>query len=152
MNQESNWPLIETNKHQDHVIAHVMGATVLGWVVAGEAAHLLLDIGFLWTVYLDAEMNLLPQNVALTEIEADELTSVDKTELVFDADLLLSEGREAVGLKRFTAAPVECLVNSVEVFGANARRRVIVRGEQAQIQIETSLENSQIRLSAQATD
>src|SRR3984893_12697109 len=98
----SDWIESETTKHQDHVIAHVIGATVLGWVVAGEAAHLLLDIGFLWTIYLDGEMNLLPQGVAISELEADELTSADKTELTFDAQLLLSESRDASGLKRFT--------------------------------------------------
>src|SRR6266699_2443874 len=110
----SEWQTIETTPHQDHVIAHVVGATVLGWVVAGEAAHLLLDIGFLWSIYLDGEMNLLPQGVAITELDADDLNGVDKTELTFDADLLLSEGREANGLKRFTAAPVEGLITGVK--------------------------------------
>ena len=108
MDQVSNWLESETTKHQDHVIAHVLGASVLGWLVAGEAAHLLLDIGFLWTIYLDGEMNLLPQGVAISELDADEITSADKTELAFDAQLLLSEGRDVRGLKRFTAAPVEC--------------------------------------------
>ena len=71
----SDWSPQETTTHQDHVIAHVLGATVLGWLIAGEAAHLLLDIGFLWTIYLDGEMNLLPQGVAISELDADELTS-----------------------------------------------------------------------------
>src|SRR2546425_4762210 len=118
----SEWQTIETTPHQDHVIAHVVGATVLGWVVAGEAAHLLLDIGFLWSVYLDGEMNLLPQGVAIPELDADELTSADKTELAFDAELLRSEGREARDLKRFTVSPVDCLINSVECFSANSER------------------------------
>src|SRR3981081_1035358 len=114
MNHDSShWTECETTTHQDHVIAHVLGATVLGWFLAGEAAHLLLDIGFLWTIYLDGEMNLLPQGVAIPELDADEITSADKTELAFDAQLLLSEGRDARGLKRFTAAPVECLISSV---------------------------------------
>src|SRR6266702_5949826 len=102
------WQETETTTHQDHVIKHVIGATVLGWVIAGEAAHLLLDIGFLWTIYLDGEMNLLPQGVAIAELDADDLTAADRTELAFDAQLLLAEGREASGLKRFTAAPFEC--------------------------------------------
>src|SRR5437660_7040727 len=106
----SNCSALETTTHQDHVIKHVIGATVLGWFIAGEAAHLLLDIGFLWTIYLDGEMNLLPQGVALSEMEADEVSSADKTALTFDADLLLSAGREASDLKLFTAAPVECLI------------------------------------------
>src|SRR5437660_8049066 len=100
-----NWIQLETTTHQDHVIAHVLGASVLAWFVAGEAGHLLLDIGFLWTIYLDGEMNLLPQGVAISELDADELTSADKTELAFDAQLLLNEGRDAVGLERFIAAP-----------------------------------------------
>jgi hypothetical protein len=139
----------ETTTHQDHVIAHVLGATVLGWVVAGEAAHLLLDIGFLWTVYLDGEMNLLPQGVAIPELDADDLSSADKTDLAFDAQLLLSEGREAGGLKRFTGAPVECLITSVEVFAADSERRIVVRGEVANLEIETSLESNEVKVGAE---
>src|SRR5205814_3248313 len=116
----SEWSPLETTTHQDHVIKHVVGATVLGWFIAGEAAHLLLDIGFLWTIYLDGEMNLLPEGVALSELDAGDLTSADKTELTFDAQLLLSEGREADGLKSFTAAPVECLITAVQFLAANS--------------------------------
>jgi len=140
----SDWIELETTKHQDHVIAHVIGATVLGWVVAGEAAHLLLDIGFLWTIYLDGEMNLLPQGVAISELEADELTSADKTELAFDAQLLLSEGRDAGGLKRFTGVPVECLITTVESFAANSQRRIVIRGDESNIVVDTSLEDAGI--------
>ncbi len=131
----SNWTECETSTHQDHVIAHVLGATVLGWFIAGEALHLLLDIGFLWTIYLDGEMNLLPQGVAIPELDAGELSSADKTELAFDAQLLLSEGREANGLKRFTAAPVECLTQTVDFFAANGERRLVIRGEIANIEV-----------------
>lgn len=144
----SDWTQLETTTHQDHVIAHVIGATVLGWLIAGEAAHLLLDIGFLWTIYLDGEMNLLPQGVAISELDADDITSADKTELAFDAQLLLDEGCEATGLQRFVAAPVECLIVKTEVLAANSERRVIVHGEIASIQIETSLESSQVRIRA----
>src|SRR5712692_243322 len=138
------WIQIETNTHQDHVIKHVLGATVLGWLIAGEAAHLLLDIGFLWTIYLDGEMNLLPQGVAILEMEADDLTSADKTELAFDAQLLLDEGCDATGLKRFIASPVECLIVAVEVRAANSARRIPIRGEIANIEVETSIESGQV--------
>jgi hypothetical protein len=140
----SDWTECETTTHQDHVIAHVLGATVLGWLIAGEAAHLLLDIGFLWTIYLDGEMNLLPQGVAISELEAGELTSASKTEVAFDAQLLLSEGRDAGGLKRFTASPVECLITTVDVFAANSERRIVVSGDEANIFVETSLDNAGI--------
>ena len=144
----SDWIECETTKHQDHVIAHVLGATVLGWFIAGEAAHLLLDIGFLWTIYLDGEMNLLPQGVAISELDADELTSADKTELAFDAQLLLSEGREAGGLQRFAAAPVECLLTTVECFAANSDRRIVIHGESTMIEVVTSLETAEISVIA----
>jgi hypothetical protein len=122
---------------------------VLGWFVAGEAAHLLLDIGFLWTIYLDGEMNLLPQGVAIPELDAGEISSADKTELAFDAQLLLSEGREAHGLKRFTAAPVDCLIQAVDFLAADSERRLVIRGDVANIDIETSLETNEVRLSAE---
>lgn len=142
----SDWTESETTTHQDHVIAHVLGATVLGWFIAGEAAHLLLDIGFLWTIYLDGEMNLLPQGVAISELDADELSSADKTDVAFDAQLLLSEGRDASGLRRFAASPVDCLITAVEFFAANSERRIVVSGDEANIEIETSLESSQVRV------
>jgi hypothetical protein len=140
----SDWIESETTKHQDHVIAHVIGATVLGWFIAGEAAHLLLDIGFLWTIYLDGEMNLLPQGVAISELDAAELTSADKTEVAFDAQLLLSEGLDAFGLKRFTASPVECLITGVDFLTANSERRVVIHSELARISVETSLETAEV--------
>ena len=139
-----SWTELETSTHQDHVIKHVLGATVLGWFVAGEAAHFLLDIGFLWTIYLDAEMNLLPQGVAIAELEGDDVSSVDRTELAFDADLLLKEGRRADELKRFIASPVECLITAVEVFESAGRRLVVIRGETSKLQVEASAENAEI--------
>src|SRR5436853_7031445 len=143
-----NWTEAETTTHQDHVIKHVIGATVLGWFVVGDAAHLLLDIGFLWTIYLDGEMNLLPQGVAIAEFDSDEATGADKTEMAFDAELLLSEGYDARGLKRFTPAPTECLITAVEVFGSNTGRRLMIQGETANIEIETSLTDGVIMVSS----
>ena len=145
------WTQLETGTHQDHVIKHVIGATVLGWLVAGEAAHFLLDIGFLWTVYLDGEMNLLPQGVAISELDADDLSAGDKAELAFDAQLLMSEGPEATELKRFTAAPFECLITAVEVFSAEEQRKIVISGETGNIDIETSLENSRVRVNASSS-
>jgi hypothetical protein len=141
-----SWTEAETSTHQDHVIKHVLGATVLGWVIAGEAAHLLLDMGFLWTIYLDGEMNLLPQGVAIAELEGDDVNSADRTELAFDADLLASKGRHATDLKRFTAAPVECLIETVDVQAQDSRRRIILRGEADTITVETSIEAGEVRV------
>ena len=146
----SDWTQFETTTHQDHVIAHVLGATVFGWLIAGEAAHMLLDIGFLWTIYLDGEMNLLPQGVAIADFGSDEVSGADKTELAFDAQLLLSEGYDAQGLKRFTPARVECLITSVEVFGSDSGRRLAIHGETANIEIETSLTEGAIVITSKS--
>jgi len=142
------WIELETSTHQDHVIKHVLGATVLGWFVAGEAAHLLLDMGFLWTIYLDGEMNLLPQGVAIAELEGDEISSADRVELAFDAQLLLSAGRDTAELKRFTSAPVECLIEAVSFFAANSERRIVVSGESGEIDVVTSLEIAEVSVVA----
>jgi hypothetical protein len=138
---------LETTTHQEHVIKHVVGATVLGWFIAGEAAHLLLDIGFLWTIYLDGEMNLLPQGVAIPELDADEINGADKAALAFDAELLLNEGREATGLRRFMPAPIECLIEAVDIEGSNSRRRILIQGEMESLKIESSIEAGEIGVS-----
>jgi hypothetical protein len=138
------WTEIETSTHQDHVIKHVIGATVLGWFIGGEATHLLLDISFLWTIYLDGEMNLLPQGVAISELEGDDLTSADRVELALEADRLLSEGRQANNLDHFIAAPVECLIQRVEVMALDSRRRIVVVGEGETINIETSIDTADV--------
>jgi hypothetical protein len=145
-----SWTEVETSTHQDHVIKHVIGATVLGWCLAGEAAHFLLDIGFLWTIYLDGEMNLLPQGVAVAELEGDDVSAADRTELAFDADLLLSEGRHASGLKKFIAADVECLIQSVELLASDSARRMLVQGERATISAEMSPDIGEVRVTARA--
>ncbi|MDX6693353.1 MAG: hypothetical protein QOF02_956 [Blastocatellia bacterium] len=128
------WSPLETSTHQDHVIAHVIGATVLGYFIADEAAQLLLDIGFIWTIYPDTEMGLLPQSVALGEYTLD---ASAKAELVADLTLL-HDGREAVSLQRMTHAPVECLITEVTCHALGERRRVLLHGEEASLSIETS--------------
>src|SRR5215813_6415201 len=143
-----SWTEVETSTHQDHVIKHVIGATVLGWVVAGEAAHFLLDIGFLWTVYLDGEMNLLPQGVAIAELDGDDVSAADRAELAFDADLLMSEGRSATGLKRFVPASVPCGIDTVEVRALDAKRKIIIGGERGTINVETSVESGEVHIRA----
>ncbi len=150
-NDSSNWSPLETTTHQEHVIKHIVGATVLGWFIAGEAAHLLLDIGFLWTIYLDGEMNLLPQGVAISELDADELNGADKAALAFDAELLLNEGREATGLKRFMAAPNECLIEAVDIHGSKSRRRLVIQGELENLIIESSIEAGEINVAVDNT-
>jgi hypothetical protein len=138
----TNWVEIETSTYQDHVIKHVLGATVLGWVVIEDAMHVLLDVGLLWTIYVNAEMSLMAQGVAIQDLESDTLSSSEITKLSFDAQRLISEGREATDLDRFVSAPIECTITSVDVFASEAQRRIVVVGETAEIEIESSIDRS----------
>jgi hypothetical protein len=136
------WQPVETSTYQDHVIKHVLGATVLGWVVIEDAMHLLLDVGLLWTIYVTAEMSLMAQSVAIDDLENDDLTREQVLQLTSDAQLLFSEGREAAGLQRFTGAPLECTITGVDVFASDSQRRIMVFGETSDLEIETLPEQS----------
>src|SRR5258706_14831032 len=117
------WSPGETSTHQDHVIAHVLGATVLGYFVHDEAVHLLLDMGFVWTIYLDGQMVLLPQSVAINELEA---SPEIRAALNREAEKLVRERREAAGLRHVTPAPVECLITEVSFLANDDRRRSLL--------------------------
>lgn len=142
------WTELDSSTYQDHVIKHVLGATVLGWVVIGDAAHFLLDVGLLWTIYVNAEMNLMAQPVAIRDLEGEDVTRAEVTALATDADLLNSKGRDATGLTRFTRSSVECTIKSVELFGADSQRRILITGETADIEIQTSSEPPQFSINA----
>lgn len=148
MSSELNWAEVETSTYQDHVIKHVLGATVLGWVVLEDAMHVLLDVGLLWTIYVNAEMSLMAQHVAIQDLESDTLTGAEVMQLASEAQRLISEGREATDLARFVSAPVECTITAVEVLANEARRRIVIVGETARITIETSLDRASFAIAA----
>ena len=133
------WQSVETSTYQDHVIKHVLGATVLGWVVIEDAMHVLLDVGLLWTIYVNAEMSLMAQSVAIEDLESEGLNREAVLQLASDAQRLISEGREATDLERLTAAPWECTILTVEVYAAASERRIVMAGETSDIEVQTSL-------------
>lgn len=145
-----NWTELETSTYQHHVIVHVIGATVLGWFIAEDAVHFVLDVGLLWTVYVNAEMNLMALSVAIEDLESDELPKSVIDELASDAQILIEQGREASDLKRFTAASVGCLVEDVNLFSADSQRRIVIRGEAGTIEIHTSTDGGRINVSEAA--
>src|SRR5689334_21147662 len=73
----SEWLPLGTSRHQDHVIAHVRGATALGYFEFDQAAQILLDIGFFWTIYVDGEMALVLQSLAIREFDLGEEARTD---------------------------------------------------------------------------
>ena len=115
------WTTAETNKHQDHVIAHVIGATPRGYLIHDETAYVLLDIGFIWHIYLDMEMGLVPQRLALSELDVD-------VELFEQTNL--------------QCGPIE----SVELFEDGEERRLVLNCEQGTWVIETSLSHRWTRI------
>ncbi|HKP45510.1 MAG TPA: hypothetical protein VJT50_02855 [Pyrinomonadaceae bacterium] len=138
-----DWTPQETNTHQDHVIAHVIGATVLGYFIYDETIHLLLDIGFIWKMFVDGEMGLLPHPVATSELEVNAQT---RQEIISDVDQLLGHKLHAENLHHLVQPKIECLIRAVNFFADSHRRRLVVTGEDANLTIETSIETAEIRV------
>jgi len=126
------WTIAETSTHQDHVIAHVVGATPLGHFIWDETAYILLDIGFIWNIYLDLEMGLVPHPLAITELEVDEDT---RSELRSDVDSLL----RGEGASRMTSIEHPTPIQSVEVFQSGDDRKLVLICEQGEVVIETRM-------------
>ena len=122
------WTAAETNKHQDHVIAHVIDATPLEYFIHDETAYVLLDIGFIWNIYLDMEMGLVPQALAVAE---------------------LNELRDFVDQADDTSTgPIE----TVELFENGDERRLVLNCESRKLLVETSLKHRWTRIESAPTD
>jgi hypothetical protein len=104
----------------------------------------------LWTIYINAEMSLMAQAVAIQDLENERVTRSDIAQLTADAECLISDGRETASLNRFIGAPIECLITGVDVFQSDARRRIVVVGESGDIEIETSLEPPEFTIEAKS--
>ena len=133
------WPKDTTN-HQDHVIAHVIGASVLGYFILDETLYLLLDIGFIWIIYLDGEMVLLPHPVATAELEVNQQV---RERIKVDVDLMMKNGSAPNGLSFMTPSPTGVLTE-VSLFANNDGRRLLLTGEEAQLVIETTISTGEI--------
>ena len=135
------WEPSETTTHQDHVITHVLGATFLGYFIFEEALYVLLDIGFIWIIFLDGEMGLLPHPVAVSELEIDDSA---REQIKTDIDLLLGNEASAGKLLRLKPPPVQCQIKDVTFFAAGEQRRLMITGEEANLAIETSLATAEV--------
>jgi hypothetical protein len=141
------WNILETDTHQDHVIAHVIDATVLGYFICDEVLYLLLNIGFIWNIFLDGQMGLLPQTVAVNELEIDGEARAD---IRSDIDLLSAGQRH--GLKRTKAMQADYMIREVSLLGAEDKRRLIIRADEGSVVIETSLATREILIREIAGD
>jgi hypothetical protein len=143
------WEPERTGTHQDHVIAHVVGATVLGYFKADDAVHLSLDIGFIWTIFPDAEMGLVPESLALKELN---IGAEERARLAVELRQLHDGEMEAATFARVTPAPAGCLVEEVRLLAKDELRRLEIQGEQGTLVVgastvtgEMSIEALQIR-------
>lgn len=135
------WEPKETTTHQDHVIAHVIGATFLGYFVFDEVLYILLDIGFIWTILLDGEMGLIPHPVVVSELEMD---GPAKDRIKADIDLLLGNDVDVDKLSRLKPPPGQCLINDVGLFAAGEHRRWLITGDEDNLAIETSVATREV--------
>src|ERR1041384_1565901 len=140
------WTELETSTYQHHVIQHVIGATVLGWFIAEDAVHFVLDIGLLWTIYVNAEMNLMALFVAIEDLESEGLSRQVIEELTADAQRLLDSGRDGTDLKHFNAVSVNFILEEVALFSADSLRRTFIAGETAMIDVCTSSDDSSVKV------
>lgn len=137
------WFEAATTTHQDHVIAHVIDTTVLGYFVLRDAVHLLLDIGFVWKIYVDGEMGLLPHPVAVAELEVgEELLAQLKVEI----DLLLKGEHESQLLDHFVPLTSSWPIIDVQVFDRDNERKLLLTCETGIIEIQTSMKDNSIQL------
>lgn len=104
------------------MIAHVIGASVLSHFVWDETAYLLLDIGFIWNVYLDGEMGLLPEVVALAEMGVDE------------------------NLRRWETLSSPSPIQTVDLFASEDGRRLLINCEASSLTLETSFTTRDIKI------
>lgn len=139
----TNWSEKDTTTHQDHVIAHVIGATVLGYFIHDEALYFLLDIGFIWRIYVDGEMGLLPHPVAIGELD---IGQEKRSEIQLDVEQLLRAGPGAEGLRQLTKAPVSCLISGVTLHTSGDNVRLLIVGEENSLSVKASLSSGGIKV------
>jgi hypothetical protein len=137
------WEPKETTTHQDHVIAHVIGASVSGYFVFDEVLYILLDIGFIWAIFLDGQMTLLPHPVAISELEVGEQLRED---IKSDVSIILSDNPAPDELLQMKPSPVSCRIKDVSFSSLGAQRRLTLLGEESNLVIVTSLETREIEI------
>ena len=138
-----DWMPAETTTHQDHVIAHVNGTTVLGYFVIDEVLYILLDIGFLWAIFLDGQMTLLPHPVAIKEIEMEPQI---REEIKADVALLLGDNASAEKLLQMKEPKIHCQIEDIGFFEREEQRRLLLKGEEGSLAIESSLATADIHI------
>lgn len=139
----SDWAGAALSTYQDHVVAHVVGAAVLGHFVRDEALHLVLDINFVWTIFVDGEMLLRHERLALSELG---LADDERAALEAEFDTLHDASADAPPLSLTRRAPPGCTIKEVELYASGERRKLLVRGETSGLAVETDVGTGEIEV------
>lgn len=137
-------PLVQLTKHQEHVIAHVLGCTILGFYQQLGQIHLLLDLPLLWSVDADGAMELAPDEEGIEGMPE----SPDVIQgLLAEAYHLRHQSPDADSLMYFQEAPEISLISDVTLYqhpnGVKTDKLLVVRGEDGGFEIDL-LGSSQI--------
>jgi hypothetical protein len=108
---------------------------------------LLLDIGFIWNIYLDGEMGLVPQSVAVAELNAD---AEVKHEISSDVDQI-SLSVDQPHLLRLIVPDVSSPILYVDFSVCGNLRRLRLLCEEATLVIETSVETAEVKIYEEST-
>jgi len=137
-----SWAEADANTHQDHVIAHVIGARPLAYFTHDEQFFLLLDIGFIWSILLDAQMGLLPHPVTVKELT---VATEIKNKINGDIDVLLHDGER--DLDYLSRIPVKLEIERVSLWTDGIDHRVLLQGIAGEVlSVTTSIQNREFEV------
>ena len=117
------WTAAETNTHQDHVIAHVIGATPLG-ISSGTKPLISCSTSDSSGTSISTWRWACSSPVAIPELEADD-----------------EKKRELSEVRNVESSPIE----SVELFEYGDERRLVLNCELDRLVVETSLATAWIK-------
>jgi hypothetical protein len=136
--QTAEWQAIDTTTHQDHVIAHVIDAVVLAYFVLDEELHFVLDMEFVWTIYLDGQMKLVPYPVAINDLQQADAALVKK-----EIEQLLSPTQHS-SFERLVLLAEPCEISEVGLYERGDERRLVLSGPQGRLTVTMSIASRQI--------
>ena len=114
----------------------------MGYFVWDETAYLLLDIGFIWNIYLDGEMGLVPQSQAIAELEASEEF---KREIKSDIDSISRDVADS-RLQELSVPDLTTPIRTVDFELRENSRRLVLTCEEGTLVVETSLDNAEVKI------
>jgi hypothetical protein len=125
---------IPLSKHQDHVVKHVLGCTLLGVYSQPGHLHILLDIPFLWSVDADGAMALVQDEEAVNEFHepAEKIA-----ELIAEIQTLHDAGPDAEGVRHFQPPPAIGAIQDVDLHrhSTDGDLRITVVGDEGEMTI-----------------